>query len=956
MDPSEDATVEVLRPKTVPDNLVAWATVVQVSDIQLKLQITGGIVCLVDRQHVNSTYAKLVDNFDSKTPNKKANEPPKLGQLFHKGQQYVCKILERQTRAGYAKAQDIIATLDPSHIQEDNLPATMLSIANVPLQGVVLSIEDHGYHVDIGFKNVTAFLNFDQTEDGSEGEQFLVGQVIRCCTLEAIQLDGNETRVVQLSTTKAMFKKAHFSRDKCGQTLLTQKCVLPGSTGFLTVMKVRRDGLIVNFLDEFAGFVGLSHLRKDREEPRKGYKIADTIKCTVLYYNPMTSTFALSLKLKKTVRSTVNSLLQSHYVGQTISNAVVVFINSLRYVEFKVGIFRALANVTDALEQDVGTMTKDEIHMALDAAYPEGSNHKCRIKSINYADLTIVLSLRQEFLDLPYVSVEELRPAHFIEATIKKHVRDGIVVSFGLNLRAIILNVHLNDKASVSSKSAAHKTDRRYPIGKKISCRVLKVDLDKQPARVYLTDKEELMQKELTVIDSYDKSFRGETVCAVVWKLKHDGIIVELFNNVKGFVPRRFCSTVPIRTVSDLFHVGQVISCTVYRVEPHRQSLLLGIIPYEKIMAMKKEAKLARDERKKLKELNKIDRQVERQSIADKFKKRKLAPMQVDGKRRKTMSEDDSEGDSEGDSGDEKEEEDGEVDESDDEEGEVEAEEGVEENQVEDNGQVKRRKSRLERSIEAKQREERVREAERNLLDPNRPAQSIGDFERLLLKTPNSAEAWIKYSVFFLDNVETEKARIVCRRALRTINFRMEKEKLRIWLQLIKIEAKYGGAERLRAIIEEATQTSDKLELYLRASKVLVTCGELGEAGRLLEESIRLNRKCPDGWIEYATFLMEHKKDLHEARQLFDRAVKGPLAPNDLVYLRSRFAHLELKTGDVERGKTLFENLLSENPKRKDLWRVYEAAIRKFGTRQLDTEEVRKQNELILQRIATLTN
>ena len=37
----------------------------------------------------------------------------------------------------------------------------------------------------------------------------------------------------------------------------------------------------------------------------------------------------------------------------------------------------------------------------------------------------------------------------------------------------------------------------------------------------------------------------------------------------------------------------------------------------------------------------------------------------------------------------------------------------------------------------------------------------------------------------------------------------------------------------------------------------------------------------------------------------------------------SRFAQLEYKMGDLERGKTLFEGIADSHPKRWDMWSVY---------------------------------
>lgn len=992
-----DACVELLRPKTVPEGLIAIGTVAQVSEIQIKLQITGGIVCFVDRFNVSRSYTKLVEIYN-KSP-QEASEPPRLSQIFKRGEQYVCKILERRKRKGYAEAEDIIATLDPTAIQEDNVANSYLSIPQIPIQCSVESVEDHGYLMDIGFPGLTGFMPFDEVKEGQS--KLVVGQILRCCLKKAMKPD-DESRIVQLALNEADMKNSHFTFDKVQQNVLNARSFLPGTRSFLTVMKIVKNGLIVNFANEFPGFVSIFHLKEEWHLPKKDYKISDQIACTVLYYNSITNLFALSLKPWDKYEATLAHFITNYHVGQVIKKAKVAYIDGTRAVTFRIeNKYKAIANVKDALDADIGTMNRDEISSALDETYPDESAHSCRIKALNLADLVIVLSLRSEFMKLPFVSVEELKPADFIEATVKKYVKDGVVVSYGLNLRAIILNVDLNDYIST-------KSYKKYPVGKKVKCRVLKVDFTKQPPRVYLTNKDELMDKNMTVVQAYDKSLKGKTTHASVIKIKPDGLIVEMFNNVKGYIPRRFLSSAPVKSVADLYEVGQVIQCTIYRIDPSWPSLLLGVLPYDVIVKMKSERKLAQTKRKDLKDLEMTDRalknKIERSKVKvknsdeavpkanshrskDLMKPRELPSEEVewdsddsiieinpnDRKNRKrnlsgnressqiakrfkfipvgsginwsadfskkdSVAPDDQQVPIESD-----------VESSSDTSSDTQLSHSSA-GSLGDSNKATVQKSRRQRSEEAKLREERLREAENKLLDGDRHPQTIPDFERLVLKTPNAADAWIKYSKYFLDNVETEKARIVCRRALRTISFRLEKEKLKVWLHLIKIEAKFGGNDQLKTIIEEASQTNDKMALYQGCAKVLINCGNLDDAERMHELMLKLDGQSIEVWLGLIQFYMEHRKMPEKARSLYDKACKS-LTKSSLVQFKSRFAQIEFKTGDVERGKTLFENLMSDNPKRTDLWRVYESMIKKFGTRQVDSIEIREQNEQLLHRI-----
>ncbi|CAG8827451.1 21054_t:CDS:1, partial [Dentiscutata erythropus] len=71
------------------------------------------------------------------------------------------------------------------------------------------------------------------------------------------------------------------------------------------------------------------------------------------------------------------------------------------------------------------------------------------------------------------------------------------------------------------------------------------------------------------------------------------------------------------------------------------------------------------------------------------------------------------------------------------------------------------------------------------------------DFERLLLGSPNSSYLWINYMAHQLKLSEIDKAREIGERALKTINFREEQEKMNIWVALMNLENNFGTDESL---------------------------------------------------------------------------------------------------------------------------------------------------------------
>ena len=79
----------------------------------------------------------------------------------------------------------------------------------------------------------------------------------------------------------------------------------------------------------------------------------------------------------------------------------------------------------------------------------------------------------------------------------------------------------------------------------------------------------------------------------------------------------------------------------------------------------------------------------------------------------------------------------------------------------------------------------------------------------------------------------------------------------------------------------------------------------------------------PSIWLNYGTFLFTNLSAPERARALLPRAMQS-LPPHTHLSLTKSFAQLEFNTehGSAERGRTIFEGLLSTFPKRLDLWNV----------------------------------
>lgn len=228
-------------------------------------------------------------------------------------------------------------------------------------------------------------------------------------------------------------------------------------------------------------------------------------------------------------------------------------------------------------------------------------------------------------------------------------------------------------------------------------------------------------------------------------------------------------------------------------------------------------------------------------------------------------------------------------------------------------------------------------------LDANGP-QSIADFERLLLGEPNSSVLWLSYMAFQLEISEVDKARQLAERALKTINIREESEKLNVWVALLNLENTYGSDETLEAIFKRACQYNDSQEIHERLISIHIQSGNNTKADDLFQAVLKKHTQDPALYINYATFLMTTLNAPDRARALLPRAMQA-LPTHAHLALTSKFAQLEFNSpnGDAERGRTVFETLLSQWPKRLDLWNV----LLDLEIKQRDQERVRQLFERI---------
>uniref|UniRef100_A0A1A7XIX3 Protein RRP5 homolog n=1 Tax=Iconisemion striatum TaxID=60296 RepID=A0A1A7XIX3_9TELE len=245
------------------------------------------------------------------------------------------------------------------------------------------------------------------------------------------------------------------------------------------------------------------------------------------------------------------------------------------------------------------------------------------------------------------------------------------------------------------------------------------------------------------------------------------------------------------------------------------------------------------------------------------------------------------------------------------------------------------KKSRHELEQEKKAAEKALVQTEAKLMDPNLRPEDAATFERLLLASPNSSLLWLQYMAHHLQATQIEQARAVAERALKTISFREEQEKLNVWVALLNLENMYGTEDSLKKVFERAVQFCEPMPVYQQLADIYANSNKVKEAEGLYKSMVKRFRQNKAVWLSYGSFLLQQGQG-DAASGLLQRALKS-LPSKESVDVIAKFAQLEFRYGDAEKGHNMFDKVLSSYPKRTDLWSVFLDLTMKHGSQ----EEVR---------------
>ena len=296
-------------------------------------------------------------------------------------------------------------------------------------------------------------------------------------------------------------------------------------------------------------------------------------------------------------------------------------------------------------------------------------------------------------------------------------------------------------------------------------------------------------------------------------------------------------------------------------------------------------------------------------------------------------------------------------DEEDEENDEEEDENGmeVEDEDAEDENANKKKKSRNKEKDNLKK-EIAIREIEK--ANENDEIKNGQYYERLILKDHDNSINWIAYASYILDTLNLASARKIFERALNVVDIAKTNEKFNLWIAYLNLENVYGDKKSFQKILDKAKEVCDKKLLYSHLIKIYMDSKKYEDASDLYKLLIKDYFNDLEIWKKYIEFLFQiqklksddengntnNKKENDDTVQMVDISHLEIIEPKEgldkSMQVLPKKTHLDIMSwygqllyinGNNEEARNMFDNILKNFPKRKDIWFVYIDKEVKYG-------------------------
>jgi small subunit ribosomal protein S1 len=418
---------------------------------------------------------------------------------------------------------------------------------NTPISGTVVERVKGGLSVDIG---IPAFLPGSQVDIRPVRDlDRYVGQSFQ---FNVLKYDRKRNNVV-LSRRSILEKEHEAEKYDTLQNIEEGKII---------------EGIIKNITDyglfiDLGGIDGLLHVTDISwgriTRPSDHFSKGEKIRVQVLSFDREKERVALGLK--QLTPNPWETIKDKYPIGSIIEGRVVNLTDYGVFVEIEPGV-EGLIHVSEMF------WTREIRHPS--KILSVGQRINVMILDINIDTKRISLGLKQTTPN-PWETLKEKYPEGTVIRGIVRNITNfGIFVGVEEGIDGLI---HMSD---ISWKQRVRNPSEIFKKGQEIEAMVLNIDVEHEKFSLGLKQIEKNPWEELSV-----KYPPGTPVTGKVTNITDFGIFVEIEEGIEGLVHISELSTKRVKSSSELFSVGDMVSAIIKNVDPKSRKIRLSIKDYE---------------------------------------------------------------------------------------------------------------------------------------------------------------------------------------------------------------------------------------------------------------------------------------------------------------------------------------------------------------------------------------
>lgn len=377
--------------------MIVMGCVTKIETTYLQISLPGRLIGQVNVKNISKSYVNILNQMLNDIDNVEGYKP--LEEMFSLGQIVCVRVMDVKQgpgNGGFGIALSMIPTDIQSEFHHKNIRKGM--VLSIAVEGV----EDHGYVIETGVKNLRGFLPI-----ANSATALGVGQVVFCRVNELKSANAASTAILSVAEGGSM-KVKHL-----GEPNLTY--ILPTTIIKFKIKKVLDDGLQGTLMnDTFTAYIN-EHQFGSTSSTKK-FKEDEEIDARVLYIMPITKLVYLSLNLSDSIAMSGDELK----IGAVIDKARVTRIGTGGLIFKLSDSARGLVSLKSLRTGVQTNFDSDEVMQK----YHKNSFHRVRIVAYDPMGSLFICSVNEKIIDEKFFSVEDVDIGDYVEARVIRQLKD----------------------------------------------------------------------------------------------------------------------------------------------------------------------------------------------------------------------------------------------------------------------------------------------------------------------------------------------------------------------------------------------------------------------------------------------------------------------------------------------------------------------------------------------------